>query len=282
MPITYTPIRYPGGKSKLFPLVDSIIEDNGLDGCTYCEAFCGGAGLAAKLLLTGRVSKIVLNDIDPAIYSMWDAIVNHADELCGFVEDVELGIGEWQRQRETFLSSTGPSLELGKAAFYLNRTNRSGILRGGPIGGMAQTGKYKIDARFNRENLVSKIRALSGRADDIELHNEDACDFIDGLRRRNGLFANYDPPYVVKGPGLYENSYTDEDHEALSAKIASCCFPWIVTYDDTPLVNRLYSGFRRYSVEVGYSAASAKVGKEVLIASRGLVIPTLEEKEAAA
>lgn len=281
MPITYTPIRYPGGKSKLFPLVDSIIEDNSLDGCTYCEAFCGGAGLAAKLLLTDRVSKIVLNDIDPAVYSMWDAIVNHADELCDFVGNVELGIDEWKRQHETFLLSTGPSLELGKAAFYLNRTNRSGILRGGPIGGMRQGGCYKIDARFNRSGLSAKIRALSERSEDIELHNEDACDFIEKLKGRGGLFANYDPPYMVKGPGLYENSYTDEDHEALSAKIASCGFPWIVTYDDTPLVNRLYSDFKRYSVNVGYSAASAKVGNEVLIASPGLKIPGMLKRKAA-
>ena len=175
MPITYKPIRYPGGKSKIYPLIDSIIEENGLECCTYTEAYCGGAGLAMKLLLLGRVSRVVLNDIDPAVYSMWDSVVNRPDELCSFVEDVELTIDEWKSQREVYASSNAPSLELGKAAFYLNRTNRSGILRGGPIGGMSQSGKYGLDARFNRNVLCRKIRSIAARSDAIELHNMDAC-----------------------------------------------------------------------------------------------------------
>lgn len=274
MPVTYTPIRYPGGKSKLYPLVDAIVEASGLVGCTYAEAYCGGAGLAVKLLLRGRVSGIVLNDIDPAVYSMWDAIVNHADELCDFVMGVPLTVSEWRRNREVFDSLEAPSLELGKAAFYLNRTNRSGILRGGPIGGMSQSGRYGIGARFNREGLCGKIRAIAAHAGDIELRNKDASAFIaEDLSGREHLFANFDPPYVIKGPGLYENSYTDEDHRRVAREICSCGFPWIVTYDDAPLVSGLYSGFERYALNVGYSAARAKVGREVLIAGPGVTVP---------
>ena len=285
MPATYTPIRYPGGKTKLYPLVDAVIEANGLGGCTYCEAFCGGAGLAVKLLLRGRVSAVVLNDLDPAVFSMWDAIVNRPDELCEFVSDVKLSVGEWERRRETFLAADGPSPELGLAAFYLNRTNRSGILRAGPIGGRGQDGAYGIGARFNRKGLVRKIRAISERADSIELRNMDACDFIDNvLAGRDGLLANFDPPYVVKGPELYKSSYTDEDHAALAKKVAGCEFPWIVTYDDDPMVDELYARFERRTIRVGYSAARAKAGSEILVASRGLRLPEgldLEERPAA-
>lgn len=279
MPITYTPIRYPGGKSKIYPLIDSIIEENGLECCTYAEAYCGGAGLAIKLLLLGRVSRVVLNDIDPAVYSMWDAVVNRPDELCSFVEDVELTIDEWKSQREVYASSNAPSLELGKAAFYLNRTNRSGILRGGPIGGMSQSGKYGLDARFNRDMLCRKIRSIAARSDAIELHNMDAGCFIDSvLPGIDRLFANFDPPYVVKGPGLYENSYTEDDHREVAKKLTECEFPWIVTYDDAPLISELYSGFDRYRIRIGYSAASAKKGTEVLIAGRGIEVPIGIEK----
>ena len=274
MPITYTPIRYPGGKSKLYPIVDAVIEASCLAGCTYAEAYCGGAGLAVKLLLKGRVSRIVLNDIDPAVYSMWDAIVHHSEELCAFLADVPLDIDEWRSMRDVFESATGPSLELGKAALYLNRTNRSGILRGGPIGGMSQSGTYSLGARFNRDNLCEKIRAIAARSGDIELFNDDAIDFIDGeLATRKGLFANFDPPYVVKGPGLYENHYTNEDHGAVAKKISSCDFPWVVTYDDSALVKELYKDFDQYSVSVGYSAASVRVGSEVLIAGPGVTVP---------
>lgn len=274
MPITYTPIRYPGGKSKLYPIVDAVIEASGLTGCTYAEAYCGGAGLAVKLLLKGRVSKIALNDIDPAVYSMWDAIVNHADELCAFLTDVPLDIDVWRSMRDVYETAGSPSLELGKAALYLNRTNRSGILRGGPIGGMSQSGRYRLDARFNRVGLCEKIKTIASRSDAIELHNEDACDFIDGtLARTQQVFANFDPPYVVKGPGLYENHYTNEDHAAVAEKIASCSFPWIVTYDDSTLVRGLYDGFNQFSVSVGYSAANIRVGSEILIAGPGVTVP---------
>ena len=274
MPATYTPIRYPGGKSKLFPLVESIIEKNDLIDCTYAEAYCGGAGLAIRLLLSGRVSSIVLNDIDPAVFSMWDCIVNHSDDLCRFIESVPLNIDEWKRQKETFLSAEHPSADLGKAAFYLNRTNRSGILRGGPIGGMSQNGNYKIDARFNRRTLIGKVRAIAERSDDIRIWNEDAVDFVaDALPGIDNLFANFDPPYVVKGPGLYENSYTDADHKAIAKMMSGCPFPWIVTYDDAPLIREAYKGFDMFSIKVGYSAARSKIGNEILIASPGIRIP---------
>lgn len=275
MPVTYTPIRYPGGKSKLYPLVSTVIEENGFAGCTYAEAYCGGAGLAIKLLLKNQVSKIVLNDIDPAVYSMWDAIVNHAEELCSFLCNVPLNIDEWKSRKSFFDSAKRPSLELGKTALFLNRTNRSGILRGGPIGGMSQTGKYRLDARFNRKNLCEKVVAIANRASDIEIYNEDAVDFIDHKlsQKKEGLFANFDPPYVLKGPGLYENHYTDEDHKNVAAKIASCSFAWMVTYDSSPLIERLYSNFSMYEVNVGYSAASTKMGKEVLIAGSQIIIP---------
>lgn len=274
MPATYTPIRYPGGKSKLYPIVDAVIEANELAGCTYAEAYCGGAGLAVKLLLKGRVSRIVLNDIDPAVYSMWDAIVNHSEELCHFLREVPLTIDEWKARRAFFDSAEKPSLELGKSALYLNRTNRSGILRGGPIGGISQSGKYKLYARFTREALCDKVMAIAARSDAIELHNEDACDFIDGtLAHSKQVFANFDPPYVVKGPGLYENHYTEESHKAVAAKIASCGFPWIVTYDDSPFVRDLYRGFDQYAVSVRYSASSVRDGNEVLIAGPGVTIP---------
>lgn len=279
MPVTYTPIRYPGGKSKIYPLVDSIISGSGLDGCAYAEAYCGGAGLAMKLLLLGRVSRVILNDVDPAVYSMWDAIVNHPDELCEFIEGVGLGIPEWKAQREVYLSSDSPSLELGKAAFYLNRANRSGILRGGPIGGMSQSGRFGIDARFNRGPLCDKVRAIAARSADIDLHNMDACEFISSvLEGTDGLFANFDPPYVVKGPGLYENSYTEEDHREVGARIAACEFPWMVTYDNVPLISEIYGEFDRYLIDVGYSAASSKVGRELLVAGPGVTVPDWVER----
>lgn len=275
MPVTYTPVRYPGGKSKIYPLVDSIIEANGLVGGAYAEAFCGGAGLAMRLLLKGRVSRVLLNDLDPAVYSMWDAIVHSPDDLCRFLCDTVPTVDEWRRQRDVLLSSDSPSLALGCAALFLNRVNRSGILRGGPIGGVAQTGRWRMNARYNTADLCRKVTSISERAGDIELFNMDGIDFTRDVLPSlgNGVFANFDPPYVEKGPGLYANAFGEEDHRRLGEVIAGCPVPWMVTYDADPLVDEVYGDFDRYDLAVGYSAAKVRVGNEILVAGPGLEIP---------
>ncbi len=281
MPITYTPLRFPGGKSKIYPFVSSLIDTNGLHGCTYAEAFCGGAGLAIKLLLRGDVSKVVLNDLDPAVYSIWDAVVNRPDELCKFIQTVPLTMEQWLKCRDTYRSGDKPSLELGKAAFFLNRTNRSGILSGGVIGGKKQTGKYRIDARFNREGLCQKVRNISTRRCDIELHNLDALEFMRDVAPTLGeaSLLYLDPPYVQKGPALYQNSFTDDAHRRLAGAVRTYDGHWMVTYDTDKLVDDLYapSGDWKITVDeikVGYSAATARnVARERLVLGPSLKTP---------
>lgn len=281
MPITYTPLRFPGGKSKIYPFMISLIEANELRVCTYAEAFCGGAGLAMKLLLQGDVSKVVLNDFDPAIYSIWDAVVNHPDELCEFINTVPLDMDQWYDCRDAYQAADSPFLELGKAAFYLNRTNRSGILTGGVIGGKAQTGTYKIGARFNRETLCKKVREISAHAADIELHNLDALDFMKTVAPNMGdsSLLYLDPPYVQKGPGLYENSFTDDDHRELAKSVKAYSGKWMVTYDADALVDELYApaddwAITTSEIKVGYSAACARnVASERLVLGPGMKKP---------
>ncbi len=281
MPITYTPLRFPGGKSKIYPFVISLINANDLRECTYAEAFCGGAGLAMKLLLRGDVSKVVLNDIDPAVYSIWDAVVNHPDELCDFIKNVSLNMKQWYAYRDVYQRATEPSLELGKAALYLNRTNRSGILTGGVIGGKEQTGAYKISARFNRDTLCKKVRGISARAGDIELHNFDVLDFMNEVAPTLGSpsLLYLDPPYVQKGPGLYENSFTDDDHRKLARAVKSYDGHWMVTYDTDNLVDELYAPSDDWditvsAIKVGYSAATMRsIATERLVLGPGIEMP---------
>lgn len=269
MPATYTPIRYPGGKSKIYPLVKSMIDQNGLGGKTYCEVFAGGAGLAMKLLLKNDVPKVVINDYDRAVFCMWDAIVHHSEELCAFIDKAQLTVAEWKRYREVYRHQDDvDDLELGKAAFYLNRTNVSGILDGGLIGGLKQTGNYKMDARFSRGGLKGKIRDIAARKNDIELFQLDAEAFIEEvLSERTDIFCYCDPPYVEKGPGLYHSSFDDEKHRSLAKTVKRCSFPWFATYDAEDLIDELYEGYIKDTIVLGYSAHSAGKGKERLIMS---------------
>lgn len=281
MPITYTPVRYPGGKTKLYPEIKAILEENGLLGHPYAELFAGGAGLAIKLLLKGDVSSIVINDYDRAVYCMWDAIVNHSEELCEFIDSAVLDIETWKKMREMYQDHEGVSdLELGKAAFYLNRTNVSGILSGGIIGGLEQTGNFKMDARFNRVTLKKKVLDIAARRDYIEVTRLDAEEFIDDRMDDPELFAYLDPPYVQKGPGLYRSSFDEKKHRSLARKVGCAESKWIVTYDADKLIDDIYGNYERGDLEIRYTANVKTFGKEKIILGPGLVWPAGMQGEA--
>ena len=274
MPATLTPVRYPGGKTKIYPEIKSILEANNLLGHAYAELFAGGAGLAIKLLLKNDVKSIVINDFDPAVYCMWDVIVNHSEELCEFINDAKLNIDTWKSMREIYRSKdVSDSLALGKACFYLNRTNVSGILSGGVIGGLDQTGTYKMGARFNRKTLIAKIQRIEEYKDRIEVTNLDAEEFITRRLTDSELFAYLDPPYVQKGPGLYRSSFTNEKHRSLARKIGSAPSKWVVTYDADVLIKSIYNDYEQSNLEIGYSANLKTVGKEKIILGPGLIWP---------
>ncbi len=276
MPTTPSPLRYPGGKTKLYKYVKEILDLNNLHG-TYIEPFAGGAGLAIKLLLNKDVKRIVINDSDLAIYSFWQCVLYHTDELCEFIETVPITHDEWIQQRAVYLNqSQHDEIEIGKAAFFLNRTNVSGILKGGIIGGKNQKGAFPMYARFNRAELIKKINMIAACAGQIDVYNLDALDFLSPqiMRHYYKVFINFDPPYVEKGGQLYMNSFTKEDHRKLRDAIEKCSRKWIVTYDVCELTASLYKSFRGSFIDIVYSANTTRKSKEYIFFSDNLVIPS--------
>lgn len=275
VPSTPSPLRYPGGKSKLYNYVRNIIQINGLIGETYIEPFAGGAGLALKLLLNNDVKRIIINDFDPAIYAFWYCVLYQTEQLCNFVLNVPLTLDEWDIQHDIYINQTAHSqIEIAQAVLFLNRTNVSGVITGGMIGGRNQTGKYKINARFNREKIAQKIKTIAAVSDRIQLYNLDAVDFLDTvLPHYYKVFINFDPPYVEKGGQLYKNYFTEDDHKNLRNHISKCRRKWIVTYDVCDLVSDLYSKFNSSFLDIYYSANGAKKAKEYIFFSKRLVIP---------
>lgn len=275
MPATLTPLRYPGGKTKNYRFVKTILDANDLHG-TYIEPFAGGAGLAIKLLLYGDVKKIVINDSDRAIYSFWRCVLEHTEDLCAFIETVPLTREEWEKQRYIYMNKEKfDELELGKATFYLNRTNISGVIKGGLIGGNSQNGNYKMDARFNRKNLIRKIRDISLYKDSIDLYSYDVFDLFELgiLNKYHNSIINFDPPYVKKGSQLYMNYFTYEDHEKLRNIIAKIHRKWIVTYDNCELIEDLYKKYRKSYVDIRYSINESKKTQELVFFSKNLILP---------
>lgn len=273
MPFSPSPLRYPGGKTQLYPFVRAILYANALNGGTYIEPFAGGAGLAVKLLLNGDIEKILINDFDLAIYAIWDNIVNRPDDFCNFVSSCKLNIDEWHKHKDR-LSSYSNLFELGTSAFFLNRTNVSGVIKGGVIGGKSQSGRYKIDARFNRDGLIKRILKIAENKNRIVVTNKDAILFISELQIEDKkVFINFDPPYVKKGGQLYKNSYTENEHFELSKKIATVPYKWIVTYDICDLVKKLYLSHRCSTLSVNYSIGEVKNAKEYIFFCDNLKIP---------
>ncbi|EJI1280451.1 DNA adenine methylase [Vibrio vulnificus] len=267
----YSPLRYPGGKSKLTAYVVETLKLNNLEGGTYVEPFAGGCAIAWYLLLEGHVDKVWINDLDNAIHSFWYSALYRTDELCELIRDTDVTIDEWHRQKQIYAEESDV-LKLGFATFFLNRTNRSGILKAGVIGGLEQKGNYLLDCRYQKESLIEKIRAISARVADINLTNLDATHFIDEyLPSIDGkCLVNIDPPYYVKGKGLYQNFFEHDDHYRLYESVKRIKHPWIVTYDDTPEICGIYSEFEPQSFGLTYTAQTKRKGSELIVHSSNI------------
>jgi DNA adenine methylase len=276
----YSPLRYPGGKTSIHSVVNEILKSNGLQHQAYVEPFAGGGGLALSLLFSGCVSEIHLNDLDPSIWAFWHSVLFETEELSRRILEADVTIENWRVQRETYLrGDLSNPVELGFSAFFLNRTNRSGIIKGaGVIGGLQQVGNYKIDCRFNREELAHRIERIARYKRQIHLYREDAVDFLANSEKYVEGRSLYciDPPYYKKGSSLYTNFYRANDHRSLCEAISNLRRAWIVTYDDAPQIRELYSAFDIYHVDVNYSAHSKRVASELLISSPGLMMPSIE------
>lgn len=265
-----SPLRYPGGKNRLAGFIRLVIQNLNMPNCTYVEPFAGGAGVALSLLLDNTVDRIVINDYDKAIYSFWRAVKQEPASLIDLIQSTPVTIDEWYRQKEIYSTSTSYSLDLAFATLFLNRTNRSGILNAGPIGGYAQDGEWRLDVRFDKEALITKIELISRERERISMYNKDIISLLRNYAPRLGdrLFFYFDPPYYNKGQKLYKNFFTPQDHQricdVISNEIAS---PWIITYDDVNQIAEMYAGYEMRHFDLTYSAANKGTASELMIFS---------------
>lgn len=276
----FSPLRYPGGKNRISGFIKVAIQNLNVKNCTYIEPFAGGAGVALSLLLDGTVDNIVINDYDKAIYSFWRAIKQETDRLIERIENTPITIEEWYKQKAIYSTSTSYSLELAFATLFLNRTNRSGILTAGPIGGYSQEGDWKLDVRFNRESLVTKIKDIASHRHNIFVYNKDIISLLRNYIPRFGedVFIYFDPPYYNKGQKLYKNFFTPSDHQRIRDVITQeITTPWIITYDDVKAICDLYSAYDIRKFDLTYSAANKGTATELMIFSNTQFSPTEEQ-----
>ena len=273
----FSPLRYPGGKGKLSPYLTKIITLNGLEMGHYAEPFAGGAAVALDLLFSERVRHIHINDIDPCVYAFWHSVVHNMEAMIERIEMADISIETWLAARETKRKAGSQDLlDLGFATFFLSRTNRSGILNGGVIGGLAQEGAWKIDCRFNKEELISRIRRIGFYKSRISVCNMDASlflsNYVPDILGPKLLYI--DPPYYVKGALLYQNHYKHDDHLELAklvANLENCC--WVVSYDNVKPIAEMYSSFDQEIFSIDYTARTYAKGTEIMVFSPDLNRP---------
>jgi DNA adenine methylase len=273
----YTPLRYPGGKQKLTPFILELIQTNELGGGHYAEPYAGGAGVALELLIANHVSKIHLNDSALPVYAFWKSVLSKSDELCALISRASLTVEEWKHRREIVRNPQGHSLlEIGFSTFYLNRCNRSGVLSGGLIGGLSQSGDWKMDARFSRNELIRRIEVIASRSSSIIVKNWDAERFIDEhvSKLPKNTLVYCDPPYFEKADRLYLNAYQESDHERIAKFIRKkLTKKWVVSYDSAPKILEYYKKNRSFIYDLQYNASSVYKGREVFVFSDDLELP---------
>lgn len=276
----YSPLRYPGGKRKLANFMTLVFRTNRLLDGEYAEVYAGGAAVALTLLYGEYVRRVHINDLDPGVYAFWIAARDRTAELCRRVRDAKLEMDEWERQRAVLVSADPDPLDLAFSTFYLNRTNRSGIITGGVIGGKGQLGEWKIDARFKKDDLIRRIERVGRWASRIKIYNLDGAEFlrtvVPKLPARSVLYL--DPPYYVKGQEmLYANYYGPDDHAEVARLVSEGTGHWIVSYDDTEQVRELYRDYRSLAYGIAYSAHHRYRGREVAFFSDSLTIPSVPD-----
>jgi DNA adenine methylase len=251
-----TPLRYPGGKGRLGNWLAQVLRHNDLEGGWYIEPYAGGAGAALYLLTQGHVDRIVINDLDPDVHAFWWSILNDTTEFSRLLDKTPVTIDTWEKQREIHkFRDTYSTTEIGFATFFLNRTNRSGILDGGVIGGRKQDGPYPLSARYTKDDLRRRIEVIASLRKKIHLFRMDALELLndlgDQIPPRSLIYL--DPPYYKKGSQLYRNHYKPEDHFEIARAVAALSTPWLVTYDNCPEILELYADCSTEEFSLHYS-----------------------------
>lgn len=274
----YSPLRYPGGKRRLANFMKLLMRTNDLLDGEYAEAYAGGAAIALELLFGEYVKRIHINDLDDALYAFWWSVLNETETLCQRIRDVPVTVDEWEKQREVLQSHEPGIIDLGLATFFLNRTNRSGIITGGVIGGKSQSGKWKINARFNKEDLINRIEKIGRFSDRVELYNIEGTNFIKkaDLFLPNKSLIYIDPPYYVAGKqNLYANFYEHEDHLRVASEVKNLSKSWVVSYDNVKEIRNIYSKESNITYGISYTAQEKYEGDEIMILASELTIPSV-------
>ena len=274
-----SPLRYPGSKQNLVDYFETFIKDNLLTGCHLHEVYAGGASISLAMLARELVEKATLVELDPLVYAFWRCVKSYPDNLYSLIEQTEVTVSTWksfQKYRKPDALKRYPIQELGFAGLFFNRTNFSGIMGAGPIGGQEQASGYKINCRFNRLRIIESIKLIQPIAKRIIPVYGDAIKYLE----KNGekiikshSLVYIDPPYMQQGRKLYRHYYVEDQHRSLAQFMDKKQYPWIVSYDNHPIIESLFKNQTVVPISLNYAVKQSRRATELLISNQRLSEP---------
>lgn len=277
-----SPLRYPGSKVRITEMVASLLEQNLLVGCHLYEPFAGGSAVSLGLLANGFVPSATWVERDPLIYTFWKMVKEQPEALIARMMKSDISLSTWKRMlplRDIKRPTKATLPDLGYAGLFFNRTCFSGIIGAGPIGGITQlSSSYKIDCRFNKNELANGIRECSAIIQKVEIMFGDGIAFLQQncLKMPSHALVYIDPPYVTNGHKLYRYHFDKKQHENLAEAVSDLRGPWLMSYDNHELIRDLYVGEQAKYVKTYQSLRSSRFVKEILLLSDDFLLPASE------
>ena len=277
------PLRYPGGKASLLNYIEKFITSNKISVQAILEPYAGSAAISIGLLSKGTISKAYINDSDQMIFAFWKTVMNNNKELIEMIDSLEVNLDAWFCYRKYLVDKPLTKFnekDVAMAFLFLNRTSYSGIVKAGPLGGKRQQSRYKIDCRFNKENLKKKIKSIEALSPKVKVFNMDGIQFMKEIIRENEDVLIYaDPPYYNVGKLLYNQYFDDNKHIQLADYLKQIEEqPWLLSYNANKFIMNLYSDQKMVPIYLDYHTGPYRRNiMEYLFSNR--VIPPFEARE---
>lgn len=254
-----SPLRYPGGKSKLIDYVYSQLNLSKTK--LFVEPFAGGASVGLSLLNANIIDKLIINDLDYGIYSLFETIKHDPETLLNKINTYQPTHEDYFKAQEN-ITSGYKNLDCFTSAWSLLLVNRlaySGIYNANPLGG--KNGSLEeLLKRWNPSTLTKRIGSISKMSNKIIVKNMDACELIEEMYWIDNATLFVDPPYFEKGKYLYNHHYNKSEHIKLNVLLDSLyqgCpgADLILTYDHHEYIKKLYTHPEVKIIKRAYSIA---------------------------
>ena len=259
-----TPLRYPGGKSRVAELLVDLMPDFK----EYREPFLGGGSVYLTAVQKHPDCKFWINDLYYDLYCFWDEAKFDIGSLVDDVRTIRKEYDGRGRELHDKLVAEIPGYgthDKAVAFFAINRTTFSGTSLSG---GYSQE---SFDKRFTPSS-IDRLEKIGPLLQDTKIT---CLDYSELLREPgDGVFIFLDPPYyTATKSALYGKNgelHKGFDHERFAEEVKNCPHKWMITYDNCDYVKEMYKDFNVIPFEFAYgmrnvTANAEMTGKEVLI-----------------